>query len=405
MSQKKSQMSAGVEFVSIDTITPSDYNPQMISDADMKKLEKSIEREGILENLVVNKDGTIISGHKRYACAKKLGVESVPVRWVDCPKSKEKALNVAMNKIRGEFDMAILPDLILSLDHEMQEITGFSEEEIGKMLDVVKIDSVVEDEVPETKKDPQTVLGDLWILGEHRLLCGDATKIDDVENLMNGEKADMVFTDPPYNQETEGGFSGDVGKALKKQSKEIESMCNFVPDDFLNILPSVFKRNTMNAIVFCNKDLVIEYLNWADNLDYSYNILFWKKPSAIPIGGSYRPDVEYMISLRKNAIFNSSIDGCSYSKCQEFIREKNKVHPTMKPVEMLVNQIKICSNRGGIVADFFGGSGSTLIACEQVGRKCYMMELDPKYVRVIIDRWEKLTGEKAILESTKITTI
>jgi DNA modification methylase len=223
-------------------------------------------------------------------------------------------------------------------------------------------------------------------------MCGDSTSIESVEKLMKGEKADMVFTDPPYNQETDGGMLGPIGSALRKQSREIAYMCDFKPQEFLSILTTLF-NGQMNAMIFCSKDLVVEYLQWAKEMGFAYNILVWKKPSAIPIGGSYRPDVEYLLAIRKSAIFNSNIDGVSYSKVLEHSREKDKVHPTMKPVALLENQILISSKRS--VLDLFGGSGSTLIACEKTNRKCFMMEIDPHYCDVIIARFEKYTGKKA----------
>jgi DNA modification methylase len=230
-------------------------------------------------------------------------------------------------------------------------------------------------------------------------MCGDSTSIDAVEKLMDGAKADAVITDPPYNQETEGGFKGEIGKSLKKQSADIEHMCNFDPKTVLPILPLMHYKNKMNATIFCNKDLVPDYLNWARDCGYSFNILVWKKPSAIPLGGSYMPDVEYCLILRKSAKFNTKVSGVSYYKVLVHGRETG-LHPTMKPVAMLENQIKIVSDANDIVADIFGGSGSTLIACEKTNRNARLMELDPKYCDVIIKRWQDFTGQKAVHAET-----
>jgi len=239
----------------------------------------------------------------------------------------------------------------------------------------------------------------VWLLGRHRLMCGDSTSIDAVDRLMDGQKAQAVVTDPPYNQETEGGFRGSIGKSLKKQSADIESMCNFQVGPFLQVLPTVHEKGKMNATVFCNKDLVPDYLSWARDCGYSFNILVWKKPSAIPLGGSYLSDVEYCLVFRKSGIFNTKVEGASYSKVLTHGRETG-LHSTMKPVEMLTNQILIVSHAAGIVLDLFGGSGSTLIACEKTARDCRMMELDPKYCDVIIQRWQNFTGQTATLEAT-----
>ena len=235
--------------------------------------------------------------------------------------------------------------------------------------------------------------------GGHRLICGDSTDVTVIDKLMDGVKADMVFTDPPYNLQTEGGSKGSIGKSLKKQGKEIEFIADFNPSDFLNVLPIVFNGN-MNAYIFCNKELLPDYLNWCKNSGYSWNVLIWKKPTAIPIRDSHRPDIEYLLLFRKNALWNYGTDA-NYSRCLQYDRvkksEENGNHPTPKPIELIANELKISSNKNSVVVDFFGGSGSTLIACEQLNRKCYMCELDPKYVDVIIERWEKLTGKKAIL--------
>lgn len=186
---------------------------------------------------------------------------------------------------------------------------------------------------------------------------------------------------------------------MKKLGNDIEHISNFNPTKFLKIIPNVFD-NSMNAYVFCNKDLLPEYLNWAKDMQYSFNVLVWKKPSAVPLGGSHYPDIEYLILFRKNAIWNNALKGVSYSRCLEYSRvtktEGNGKHPTIKPVELIANELKISSNKNSIVLDLFGGSGSTLIACEQLERECYMMELDPKYVDVIINRWEQFTGKKAV---------
>ncbi|MGL4333794.1 MAG: DNA-methyltransferase, partial [Lactococcus garvieae] len=211
-----------------------------------------------------------------------------------------------------------------------------------------------------------------------------------------------VFTDPPYRMEVEGGSDQWVGKSARKLGENIKDLCDFNPIDFLKVLPSFFKKNYFNAYIFCNKDLVLDYLAFAKESNYSINILFWKKPNALPLGGSHRPDLEYLILIRKGAIWNNSLNGVNYSKCLEYGRESG-VHPTIKPIELVANEVKISSKKGSIVSDPFLGSGTTLIACEQLNRICYGMELDPKYVDVIVERWQKLTGKEAIEESTGLT--
>jgi hypothetical protein len=245
------------------------------------------------------------------------------------------------------------------------------------------------------------VLGDLFEIGEHRLLCGDSTDSDLIEKLLNGQKADLVFTDPPYKIETEGGCKGITGQALKKQGKQIEFISDFEPINFLNVLPILFENKKMNAYIFCNKDLLPDYLFWAKETGYSFNVLIWKKPNAIPIGDSHRPDIEYLLLFRKSAIWNNSLKDVNYSRCLEYGRESG-LHPTMKPIELIANEMQISSNKNSLVFDFFLGSGSTMVASHQLKRKCYGMELDPKYCQVIIDRMKKLDPSLEIKRNGEI---
>jgi DNA modification methylase len=276
---------------------------------------------------------------------------------------------------------------------------GFSVDELDALLNPTQLTDGLTDEdaVPEVPIEPTTKLGDIYQLGNHRLMCGDSTSIDAVEKLMDGDVAELVFTDPPYRMEVEGGSNQFVGKAAAKLGEMIKHLCEFDPVAFLNTLPTVFKKNTLNAYIFCNKDLVPDYLKWAVESGYAFNILFWKKPNAIPLGGQHRPDVEYLLLFRKSAVWNNGLKDVNYSKCLEHGRDIGKDHPTKKPVELIENQIKISSTSNSIVLDFFGGSGSTLIACEKTGRLGRAMELDPKYCDVIIKRWEDFTGQKAVL--------
>jgi DNA modification methylase len=250
-------------------------------------------------------------------------------------------------------------------------------------------------EVPEGGIETDIVIGDLFEIGEHRLLCGDSTDSDAVARLMNGEKADMVFTDPPYKIETTGGDKGIIGESLKKQGKDIEFISDFNPFDFLNTMPLVFENKKMNAYVFCNKDLLPDYLLWAKEIGYSFNVLIWKKPNAIPIRDSHRPDIEYLLLFRKSAIWNYGLKDVNYSRCLEYGRESG-LHPTMKPIELIANEMKISSNENSLIFDFFLGSGSTIVAAHQLKRKCYGMELEPKYCAVIIDRMRKLDSSLII---------
>lgn len=386
-------------WVDINKLKPHPKNTNHHPKEQIERLAKIINYQGFRSPIVVsNLSGFIVAGHGRLEAAKKLGLTKVPVSYQDFEDAKMELAHLnADNAIAlwAEIDMKAMTESLKEVNFDLDlDFLGFKD---FKLDDETKSESGDEDNIPETTENEFGVkLGDIYQLGEHRIMCGDSTDAETVAKLMDGKKADMVFTDPPYNQETEGGFKSEIGTALRKQSREIEHMCDFNPGKFLEILPSVFEKSKMNAYVFCNKDLVVDYLKWSREKKFSYNILFWKKPSAIPIGGSYRPDVEYLLVFRRSGIFNGGLNDVSYSKSLEFNREVNKVHPTMKPVEMIENQLKIASNNKSIVSDLFLGSGSTLIACEKTNRVCYGMELDPHYVSVIIKRWQDFTGKQAV---------
>lgn len=376
-----------------------DKNPRKLTDKGITKLKESLEKFGVAEPIVINQDNVICGGHGRLKALKQLGVKEVPVYVAELTDKEFEELNIRLNKnIAGEWDFDILAN-----EFEQQELLdwGFEEEEFG-IKETLNEGLTDEDAAPDAPVEPVTKLGDIWLLGNHRLMCGDSAQIDAVEKLMAGAKADMVFTDPPYRIETEGGCKGEVGKSLQKQGKEIEFISEFSPKEFLQILPNCFQSKKLNAYIFCNKDLLPDYLMWAKKFGVSFNVLVWKKPNAIPIGGSHRPDIEYLLLFRQSAIWNGALKDVNYSRLIECQRESG-LHPTMKPVEMIENQVKISSNANSIVLDLFGGSGSTLIACEKTNRHARLMELDPKYCDVIIKRWQEFTGKEAILEGTDKT--
>ena len=363
-------------------------------------IKKSVSEVGLGRSVVIDNENEIVCGNGLVSTLDKNtpikvietdGSELVVVKRTDLNTNDEKRKQLAImdnsTSDSSEFD---LESLQADFDVEQLQDWGLDVE-----FESLEEKEIIEDEVPE-EVETKCKLGDIWQLGSHRLMCGDSTSITDVEKLMDGAKADMVFTDPPYLLETKGGCKGEIGKALSKQGNDIEFISNFNPDNFLHVLPNVFEKNKINAYVFCNKDLLPKYLNWAVDNKYSYNVLVWKKPNAIPIGDSHRPDIEYLLLLRKNAIWNNGLKDVNYSRCLEFSRETG-LHPTMKPLKLITNEMQISSNKGSNILDPFGGSGSTLIACEQLDRKCYMMELDPKYCDVILQRWENFTGKKAEL--------
>jgi DNA modification methylase len=367
-------------------------NPRFLKDDKFIKLKKSLQDDPemleLREVIAYDNNGelVVICGNMRLKACKELGIKEVPTKILPVNTSVEKlkSYTIKDNVSFGEHDWS---ELANEWDTEKLEDWGL---DLPIDLTVEELEAEEDDfAVPDGGTETDIVLGDLFEIGEHRLLCGDSTDSDQVAKLMNGQKADMVFTDPPYKIETEGGCKGNIGQGLRKQGKDIEFIANFEPTEFLQVLPLIFEKNKLNAYIFCNKELLPDYLVWARDSGYSFNVLIWKKPNAIPIGDSHRPDIEYLLLFRKSAIWNNGLKDVNYSRCLEFGRESG-LHPTMKPIELIANEMKISSNENSLVFDFFLGSGSTMVASHQLKRKCYGMELDPKYCQVIIDRMKKL---------------
>jgi site-specific DNA-methyltransferase (adenine-specific) len=375
-----------VQLINISELTVNPNNPRIIKDEKFDKLVQSIkEFPDMLKYrpIVVDENNVILGGNMRFKACKAAKLKQVHVmKASELTEAQKREFIIKDNVSGGEWDWAMLQN---EWDTEQLDAWGV---DIPNFEPEQELEAVEDDyEIPE-EIQTDIVLGDLFEIGEHRLLCGDSTDSDAVARLMDGEKADMVFTDPPYKIQTEGGCNGITGEALKKQGKDIEFISNFNPSEFLQVLPIVFSKN-MNAYIFCNKELLPDYLVWARDSGYSFNVLIWKKPNAIPIGDSHRPDIEYILLFRKSAIWNNALEGVNYSRCLEFGREKG-LHPTMKPIELISNEMQISSNKGSLVFDFFLGSGSTMVASHQLKRKCYGIELDPKYCQVIVDRMIKL---------------
>jgi DNA modification methylase len=376
-----------MQKVKINAIKTNPKNPRLIKDDKFKKLVKSIQEfPQMLElrPIVVDENNIILGGNMRYKACIEAGLKEVYIlKAEDLTEQQKDEFIVKDNVGFGEWDWDILAN---EWDTDKLQDWGL---DLPLDVSVQELEAEEDDYEIPNEINTDIVLGDLFEIGEHRLLCGDSTDSDQVAKLMNGQKADMVFTDPPYKIETEGGCNGSIGKGLKKQGASIEFISNFEPTEFLQVLPLIFDKNKLNAYIFCNKELLPDYLVWAKDIGYSFNVLIWKKPNAIPIGDSHRPDIEYLILFRKNAIWNNGLKDVNYSRCLEYGREKG-LHPTMKPIELIANEMQISSNKNSLVFDFFLGSGSTMGASHQLKRKCYGMELDPKYCQVIIDRMKKL---------------
>lgn len=349
----------------LDEIQPYEHNPRN-NDAAVEYVANSLREFGWKQPIVIDKDGIIIAGHTRYKAAKRLGMKTAPcIMADDLTPEQVKAYRLADNKT-GEFaewDFSELEMELADIEMDMSAF-GFLEEELND------VEAVEDDHVPAPPDEPKAKRGDIYKLGRHRLMCGDSTSAEDVAELMGGRLADMVMTDPPYGINAEKMTMGTGAKKFYRG------------DGWDSERPDISIALTL-----------------ADN------VCIW--------GGNYFADIlpisnDWLVWHKKN-------DGLSFSECElawtNFGRNirhishhwgsEKKLHVTMKPVEVMAWAIQQARGNAETIVDLFGGSGSTLIACEQLGRDCFMMELDPKYIDVIIERWETFTGQKAVLISER----
>jgi DNA modification methylase len=375
-----------IQVVKIKDIKSNPNNPRVIKDDKFHKLCESIKafpKMLELRPIVVNDDMIVLGGNMRLKALKHLGLTEAPViKASDLTEDQQRQFIIKDNAGFGEWDWDMLANEwdVQELESWGIDVPAFAETELEAEED--------DFEIPEDGIETDIVIGDLFEIGEHRLLCGDSTDSDAVAKLMNGEKADMVFTDPPYRYKKMGD-GGAFHEGHKKLKEDIKDIVNFDPTEFLNTLPLVFTKG-INAYIFCNTDLVPDYCLWAKDNKYNFNILTWHKKSFIPASYNHHfPDTEYLIYISKGAIFNSGLN-VNYGKYFILDNEKSNDHPTIKPLEIIAVQLQIGSNINSLVMDFFLGSGSTMVASHQLKRKCYGMELDPKYCQVIIDRMRKL---------------
>lgn len=377
-----------VKYIRKDDLIPYINNSRTHDSNQVKQIASSIKEFGFTNPILVDEDSGIIAGHGRLLAADLLGIDEVPtITLVGLTEAQRKAYVIADNQLalNAGWDLDTLKvelDRLTELDFDV-DLLGFDDDFLSSLLDEPVDGLTDEDAVPDAPENPVTVEGDVWILGNHRLMCGDSTSIDAVDKLMDGHKADMVFTDPPYNV----GFNGRSGKhdvikndALEKG--EFDSFIGEICQIIKTIDPQVY-------YVWCNWKF---YAQLQGRLDYKACIV-WAK-NVFGLGRGYRHQHEF-------CLFNGKVDEAikNESDLWSIKKDSRYVHPTQKPVELSVrafgNHIRLTN-----VLDLFGGSGSTLIGAEQTGRNCFVMELDPKYCDVIVKRWEEFTGKEAVLESS-----
>ena len=427
------------ETRSLSDLRPAEYNPRVPltpADPEYQSIKRSIEEFGYADPIVINADGTIIKGHQRRTVLMDLGYTEVEVIVLDIQdKAKEKALNVALNKITGKWDNAILKDLLLELDLEGYDfsVTGYQRTDLEDLIQLVDVPAEAQDDNfdPEAAAanipEPNTRYGDIWQLGRHRLMCGDSTDPTDVAALMGGDKLDLMVTDPPYNVAygAKTDFMADSGRghghnSIANDDMDEASFYNFILAFYENAVEAmrpgaviyVFHSDTHGLTfrqAFEDAGLKLsECLIWEKNAftlgrsDYQWRhepcLYGWKEGAGHffvkdrtqdTMRLEDTPDFKKMSKQELLAFIDKIFRDYKDQTTVLFENKpaRSKEHPTMKPIPLIGRLINNSSKPGWLVGDFFGGSGSTLMAAEQLGRAAYLMEYDERYVDVIINRW------------------
>lgn len=431
-------------YVDIDKLTKADYNPRKWDEKALSDLKASIQRFGLVDPIILNgaenRKNVVIGGHMRLEAAKALGIKQVPAVYINLPDiEKEKELNLRLNKNQGEFDFALLANFA----EEFLSDIGFNSEELDSIFDLEIDNPEIFDLQKELDKlDIKKVeiqKGDIWQLGDNRLMCGDSTIEENTLKLMHGHKADMCFTDPPYIL--------DYLKGKKKNGKPVEGFGAKRNRKYLetDVLPDNFTELWMGNIAKIASDNfhIIVYENWKNlriiwNEMEKYwkvkNMIVWHLPNRnqgfaakykffskhdIAMVGSTEDKTEFNLTAEDELLQNeyeTALYAIAGKPHWEGYQKGKKIQPTdfieykaadekssgqgiifgTKPIEILIPYIKVLTKRGDLIIEPFGGSGSTLIASQKMGRRCFIMEKSPVYAEVIKKRWEKLTGEKGI---------
>jgi len=402
-----------VEYVPLNQLIPYVNNPKKHPPEQVKKIASSIKEFGFRVPIVVDKDFVIIAGHGRYEAAKLLGLKEVPVIIADdLTPAQAKAFRIADNKVaESDWDLEALAAELAQLkeiDYDL-ELTGFDDEEVSELireLEVVEEEEVgdeeEEDELPEVDEEvePFSKRGDIWLLGRHRVMCGDSTSRADVERLMDGKKADSLITDPPYgvdyNSKNEFLNKYNKGNLVQRPilNDNIQDYRKFFRTWLANAREVLAEYNTV-YIFMLGKELINLRLAFEEVGGHWSDYLVWVKNNHVLSRKDYMTKHEFILYgwFGKHKFYApfQRTTVLEYAKPQ-----RSDLHPTMKPIPLLEQLITDGSPKGGVILDLFGGSGSTLIAAEKTGRTCYMMELDPHYVDVIVWRYLHITGKDDI---------
>ena len=386
--------------IAISDLSSDPANARSHSKANLDAIAGSLRRFGQQKPIVVDSSGVVRAGNGTLAAAKLLGWEEIEVVHTKLKGSEATAFAIADNRTAelADWDDDVLAASLHGLDEELQEATGFVGKELDEILASLKPKAVIEDKAPDVPEEAKTKRGQLWRLGEHRLLCGDATSSDDLSRLMGSAKADLLVTDPPYNVDY-------VGKTKEALTIENDSMSDAEFRHFL--------VNSFSAALDHLKPGASFYIWHADSEGYNFRgavhdcgeqvrqCLIWHKSAMVMGRQDYQWKHEPCLYGWKQGAAHNWYSDRKQTTILEYPRpDKSIEHPTMKPVALISYQIGNSAAPEGLVLDTFLGSGTTLIAAEQLGRTCYGLEVDPRYCDVIVERWQNLTGEEAHLDGT-----
>lgn len=429
-----------IEKISVGELKAASYNPRKDlkpGDAEYEKLKRSIQEFGYVEPVIWNKrTGTVVGGHQRLKVMKDLGYEEVDCVVVDLDEQKEKALNIALNKISGEWDEGLLASLLKDLDNNGYDITftGFDLAEAQELFGSGSFENVHEDEFYAESAaaeivEPKTRRGDLWLIGKHRLLCGDCTLDNDVAKLMDGREADVMVTDPPYNVDYGSAIIGKNKSKTRAESSIAND--NMSDDDFHQFLLAFYKaaygvmKKGAPLYVFHSTKETVNFTRAMEEAGFKYaQTLVWLKNHFTlgrqdyqwihePILYGWKEGAGHYFIGDRNlpTVFEEFKENPNKLNKAELVELLTKIldipttvikdnkpsrsedHPTMKPITLCAKLIYNSSHEGDTVFEPFGGSGSTLIAAEQLNRRCCAIELEPKYCDVIVRRYKELCPE------------
>jgi len=390
-----------IEIADISSIKPYENNPRKLSEKAIETVAMSLKEYGFRQPIVVDKDRIIVVGHTRFRASKKLGFKEVPITIADNLTPEQiNAYRIADNRTseESEWDSELLKMELKELDLKDfdLELTGFNEDQLNSLLFEEEEGLTDENAVPELPEEPISKLGDIWKMGNHKLICGDSTILTTLEKIFGDSKADLLMTDPPYNVDYE---SKSTGMKIQNDNKS--------DDDFLQFLTDAFNNAAINLKLGCS--FYIFHSDWF-GLEFRQSIknsdlelkqnLIWQKNALVMGRQDYQWQHEPCLYGWKRGSSHSWYSDRKQTTIIKFDKPtKSKLHPTMKPVGLIEYLIKNSSKQEDIILDPFLGSGTTLMACEKQSRICYGVELDPKYCDVIVKRWEDFTGLKAELEN------